>query len=184
MTREHLTRWREMTAGVSRFICCSSQINFLNTLNQRCARNLITVPAHPVWCCHARDVDGVLHVVVQFICFLETTVFNQQLHRSSAVLCRSDGFVQHVSGHARPLTETIFIPGANPDLNATRFRLTSITVPSSFNEDFPSLLVATAGVFSAGVVCEKMRARHQLRLILKDGIALRQCIEVYGYKKG
>ena len=53
-------------------------------------------------------------VVVQFICFLETTVFNQQLHRSSAVLCRSDGFVQHVSGHARPLTETIFIPGANP----------------------------------------------------------------------
>ena len=118
-------------------------------------------------------------VVVQFICFLETTVFNQQLHRSSAVLCRSDGFVQHVSGHARPLTETIFIPGANPDLNATRFRLTSITVPSSFNEDFPSLLIATAGVFSAGVVCEKMRARHQLRLILKDGIALRQCIEVY-----
>ena len=37
------------------------------------------------------------------------------------------------------------------------------------NEDFPVLLMATAGRFSAGVVQERNRNRNHLRLLLKDG---------------
>ena len=44
------------------------------------------------------------------------------------------------------------------------------------NEDFPLLMVATAGRFSAGVIKEKKRNRNALRLYLKDGIALTQWI--------
>jgi restriction endonuclease len=51
------------------------------------------------------------------------------------------------------------------------------------NEDFPALMLATAGRFSAGVVQEKDLARNKLRLFLKDGIALTQWIESYIYKK-
>ena len=47
------------------------------------------------------------------------------------------------------------------------------------NEDFPALLLATAGRFSAGVIQERKRRRHELRLLLKDGIALRQWIDMY-----
>ena len=52
------------------------------------------------------------------------------------------------------------------------------------NEDFPALLVATAGRFSAGVVREKARVRNEDRLFLKDGIALSQWIAAYGQKRG
>ena len=48
------------------------------------------------------------------------------------------------------------------------------------NEDFPALMVATAGTFSAGVVAEKSRFRNSMRLFLKDGLALRQWISAYG----
>ncbi len=50
------------------------------------------------------------------------------------------------------------------------------------NEDFPALLVATAGRFSGGVIKEKARHRNQLRLLLKDGIALTQWIGMYKSK--
>lgn len=42
------------------------------------------------------------------------------------------------------------------------------------NQDFPVLMLATAGRFSGGVVREKNRNRNSLRLILKDGVALNQ----------
>lgn len=42
------------------------------------------------------------------------------------------------------------------------------------NEDFPALMVATSGRFSAGVFEEKKRNRNQFRLFLKDGLALSQ----------
>lgn len=45
------------------------------------------------------------------------------------------------------------------------------------NQQFPSLMLVTAGVFSAGVVQEKRR--NSLRLFLKDGIALQQWIRSY-----
>lgn len=47
------------------------------------------------------------------------------------------------------------------------------------NEDFPALMVATAGRFSAGVIKERGRNRNHLRLFLKDGVALRQWIDSY-----
>ena len=47
------------------------------------------------------------------------------------------------------------------------------------NEDFPVLMMATAGRFSAGVIAERDRCRNQMRLFLKDGIALSQWIEAY-----
>lgn len=47
------------------------------------------------------------------------------------------------------------------------------------NEDFPALMVATAGRFSAGVINEKQRSRNNLRLFLKDGVALTQWINAY-----
>jgi hypothetical protein len=52
------------------------------------------------------------------------------------------------------------------------------------NEDFPALMVATAGRFSAGVIKEKNRDRNYLRLYLKDGIALTQWIESYMHTQG
>ena len=47
------------------------------------------------------------------------------------------------------------------------------------NKDFPALLFATTGRFTAGVVREKTKPEHFLRLLLKDGTALRQWIQEY-----
>lgn len=47
------------------------------------------------------------------------------------------------------------------------------------NEDFPAVLLATSGEFSAGVIRERERERNQLRLVLKNGLALRQWIDEY-----
>lgn len=47
------------------------------------------------------------------------------------------------------------------------------------NQDFPALMIATAGRFSLGVVEEKQRTRNMLRLFLKNGVALRQWIDAY-----
>jgi len=51
------------------------------------------------------------------------------------------------------------------------------------NEDYPALLLATSGRFSAGVIQEKKRRRNELRLILKDWVALSQWIAMYGAKR-
>ena len=47
------------------------------------------------------------------------------------------------------------------------------------NEDFPALLIATAGRFSAGVITERERDRNRLRLFLKDGLALSRWVATY-----
>jgi hypothetical protein len=47
------------------------------------------------------------------------------------------------------------------------------------NKEFPALLFATSGRFSAGVLREKERPENFLRLILKDGTALSQWITEY-----
>lgn len=52
------------------------------------------------------------------------------------------------------------------------------------NEDYPSLLVATAGRFSSGVLFERLESRSRLRLLLKDGIALSQWIDAYASRRG
>jgi HJR/Mrr/RecB family endonuclease len=45
------------------------------------------------------------------------------------------------------------------------------------NQDFPVLMVATSGKFSAGVLNLKKRNRYQYRLLLKDGVALSQWLK-------
>ncbi len=47
------------------------------------------------------------------------------------------------------------------------------------NENFPAIMLATAGRFSSGVIEEKQREGNSLRLILKDGVAISQWIEAY-----
>lgn len=42
------------------------------------------------------------------------------------------------------------------------------------NQAYPALMVATAGVFSAGAIEEKGREGNMMRLFLKDGVALEQ----------
>ena len=52
------------------------------------------------------------------------------------------------------------------------------------NEDYPAVMLATAGRFSAGVIREKARNRNRMRLFLKDGVALSQWIAGYGIRQG
>jgi hypothetical protein len=52
------------------------------------------------------------------------------------------------------------------------------------NRNFPALLVATSGRFSAGVVGEKNSEHASLRLFLKDGLALKQWIDLYAARRG
>lgn len=47
------------------------------------------------------------------------------------------------------------------------------------NRHFPALMVATAGRFSAGVVSESCQPNNRMRLLLKDGVALSQWIDLY-----
>ena len=47
------------------------------------------------------------------------------------------------------------------------------------NRHFPALFLATSGRFSAGVIREKTMQENHLRLILKDGVALKQWIDLY-----
>lgn len=47
------------------------------------------------------------------------------------------------------------------------------------NREFPILMLVTSGRFSAGVIDEKKRPENFLRLILKDGKALRSWIDDY-----
>jgi hypothetical protein len=47
------------------------------------------------------------------------------------------------------------------------------------NRDFPAVMLATSGRFSAGVLREKRLEQNHLRLVLKDGVALSQWIRAY-----
>lgn len=52
------------------------------------------------------------------------------------------------------------------------------------NRDYPALMIATSGRFSAGVIREKRLAENRLRLFLKDGVALSQWLQAYGFRQG
>jgi len=52
------------------------------------------------------------------------------------------------------------------------------------NRNFPGLLFATSGRFSAGVFKEKNKEETQLRLYLKDGLGLGQWIDLYAQRRG
>lgn len=63
-------------------------------------------------------------------------------------------------------------------------RLEDVRAALYANRDFPGLLIATSGRFSAGVVREKSKPENVLRLFLKDGVALNQWIRAYPRSKG
>jgi HJR/Mrr/RecB family endonuclease len=50
------------------------------------------------------------------------------------------------------------------------------------NKNFPYLLLATSGRFSAGVIKEKNKPENEYRLILKDGVSIYQWIHTYNEK--
>lgn len=52
------------------------------------------------------------------------------------------------------------------------------------NKQFPALLFVTSGRFTAGVIEEKRKPENQMRLFLKDGVALGDMIRDYGIAKG
>jgi hypothetical protein len=47
------------------------------------------------------------------------------------------------------------------------------------NKEFPVIMVATSGRFTAGVIKEKKKPENFLRLLLKDGNAVRDWIASY-----
>jgi Holliday junction resolvase-like predicted endonuclease len=52
------------------------------------------------------------------------------------------------------------------------------------NRNFPALLVATAGTFSAAVQAERESPENRLRVVLKDGTAMMQWIAAYASRAG
>lgn len=113
----------------------------------------------------------------------------RRLEELVAELLRSQGLEIYVTPRSRDGGRDIvargeLIPG-EPSLIAVEVKQKAVVGIEDVqralraNEDFPGLLLATAGRFSAGVVREKQRHRNQLRLFLKDGLALRQWIDAY-----
>jgi HJR/Mrr/RecB family endonuclease len=113
----------------------------------------------------------------------------RQLEEIVAELLRERGLEIHVTRRTRDGGRDIIargelIPG-EPMLLAVEVKqkpivgIEDVQRALRANEDFPGLLVATSGRFSAGVVAEKKRNRNALRLFLKDGVALKQWITAY-----
>ncbi len=108
-----------------------------------------------------------------------------------AELLRSKGMAVHVTPRSRDGGRDILARGefatGEPMVIAVEVKqkavvgLADVQRALKANEDFPSLMVVTSGRFSSGVVREKERERHQLRLFLKDGVALSQWIDAYNY---
>ena len=116
----------------------------------------------------------------------------RQLEELIAELLRSQGMEIIVTPNTKDGGRDIiargeFIPG-EPMLMAIEVKHKKIVGLHDFqkamkaNEDFPTLMLATSGKFSSGVIREKNKNRHNLRLFLKDGIALTQWIEAYRMK--
>lgn len=117
----------------------------------------------------------------------------RQLEELIAELLRDQGMDIHITPETRDggrdvIARGEFIPG-EPMVLAVEVKQKPVVgiqdLYSSLkaNEDYPALLLATSGRFSAGVIQEKKRRRNELRLILKDGVALSQWIAMYGAKR-
>lgn len=116
-----------------------------------------------------------------------------QLEELVAELLRSRGLEIHVTkrswdGGRDIVARGELIPG-EPLVMAVEVKqkpivgLSDVQRALAANQDFPSLMVATAGRFSSGVIKERSRNRYQLRLFLKDGVALSQWIDSYSMRR-
>jgi restriction system protein len=117
----------------------------------------------------------------------------RQLEELIAELLRDQGMEIHITPETRDggrdvIARGEFIQG-EPMVLAVEVKQKSVVGIQDLynslkpNEDYPALLLATSGRFSAGVIQEKKRRRNELRLILKDGVALSQWIAMYGAKR-
>lgn len=113
----------------------------------------------------------------------------RQLEEIVAELLRSQGMAIHLTKRSRDGGRDIIARGelvsGEPMLLAVEVKQKAIVGIEDVqrtlraNEDYPGLMVATSGRFSAGVVSEKRKNRNMLRLFLKDGVALKQWINAY-----
>ncbi|HYJ85994.1 MAG TPA: restriction endonuclease [Pyrinomonadaceae bacterium] len=117
----------------------------------------------------------------------------RQLEELIAELLRDHGMAIHITPQTRDggrdvIARGEFVPG-EPMILAVEVKQKPVVGIQDLynslkaNEDYPALLLATSGRFSAGVIQEKKRRRNELRLILKDGVALSQWIAMYGAKR-
>jgi hypothetical protein len=111
----------------------------------------------------------------------------RQLEEMVAELLRSRGLQIHVTprsgdGGRDIIARGELIPG-EPMLLAVEVKQKPVVGIADVrnalwaNKDFGAVMIATAGRFSGGVIQEK--ERNQLRLFLKDGVALTQWINAY-----
>lgn len=116
----------------------------------------------------------------------------RQLEEIVAELLRSQGMAIHLTKRSRDGGRDIIARGelvsGEPMLLAVEVKQKAIVGIEDVqralhaNEDYPGLMIATSGRFSAGVVSEKRKDRNMLRLFLKDGVALKQWINAYTRK--
>jgi HJR/Mrr/RecB family endonuclease len=118
----------------------------------------------------------------------------RQLEELIAELLQAKGMHVHVTQYSRDGGRDIvargeLIPG-EPCLLAVEIKKKSVVGLADVqraiyaNRFFSALLIATSGRFSAGVVSEKSRPENELRLLLKDGVAIEQWIRLHGLAKG
>ena len=118
----------------------------------------------------------------------------RQLEELVAALLQAKGMQIHVTPYSRDGGRDIIargelVPG-EPCLLAVEVKkkavvgLADVERALHANRFFSALMVATTGRFSAGVVREKRTQDNELRLILKDGVAIRQWIDLHGIAHG
>ena len=113
----------------------------------------------------------------------------QQLEDVVAELLRGRGLTVDVTprtadGGRDVIARGELIPGEPTVLAVEVKHKAVVTLPEArnalwANRDFPLTMIATSGRFSGGVVREKHRPEVYLRLLLKDGVALRQWFNEY-----
>lgn len=113
----------------------------------------------------------------------------RELEEMIAELLRAKGLQVHVTPRTRDggrdvIARGELIPG-EPMLVAVEAKakpvvgIADVQRAIQANHRFPALLVATTGRFSAGVLEERVAEQRQLRLFLKDGVAVHQWLRTW-----
>lgn len=133
-------------------------------------------------------IGDILNAIRNEACALNDIPW-RRLEEIVAELLRSRGMKIHVTKRSRDGGRDVIatgelIPG-EPTVLAVEVKQKAVVGVQDLraalwaNRHFPALLFATSGRFTAGVLKEKTREDNDLRLMLKDGVALRQWIENY-----
>lgn len=117
----------------------------------------------------------------------------KQLEEVVAELLRSHGMEIHMvkespQGGRDIIARGQIIPGMGPVTMAVEVKQRDVVGRPEIhkalhqNRYFPALLFVTSGRFTAGVIEEQAKPENQLRLFLKDGIALNDLLKLYALK--